>query len=392
MCCTRLTPRKQETGGFPNDHFPWTHKSRTRRRTQKPASSRAGTSHGTAGRHRGQDRPFTAADTHGPRTPRRLSRPAPFGRGPTPPCTRPALGPDAPVICRLLPAEDSNPYLPSTISPPAQNKAFSVAFRTFATHRANDSESCPRYRHVGIRRFVAIVPSTTHDARSFSGSRSDKMSVSHDQNGAVPAHPSRLYRGAEEQGDSPGTSWPARSRTDISRSSWFANLVSSAKGPELTDIFLTLRLHSQNIAKYNSISNLRLSHAGSRCERQTLSLPTRWRRVYFEYIRAASPPGLGRQTSRDPRLSPSSGPIGHEHVHGSFAKMRARDLIWAKLSRRRESKPKNVKSLSTCGRTRKLRWLPTAAGRSTITSFRGTCLTKPCGGQPAARRKALHHQ
>ena len=212
-------------------------------------------------------------------------------------------------------AEDSNAFYRRNLA--AGQKGLSVAF-DLATHRGYDSDHERVKGDVGMAgRRHRFHLRHAHPVRRHSA-RPDERVDDHERGGAadpgaVTSSPpkSRAYR---------RRSSPARSRTTSSKSSWCGTPTSIRPRPRCGSFRTSFAYTAKNMPKFNSHLDLRLPHAGSRCDggpgaglhpgrRDRICSRRRGRRDDGRPVRAAAVVLLGHR---------------HELLHGSGQDARRR--------------------------------------------------------------------
>jgi methylmalonyl-CoA mutase len=236
-------------------------------------------------------------------------------------------------------AEDSNAFYRRNLA--AGQKGLSVAF-DLATHRGYDSDHVRVSGDVGMA--GVAIDSILRHAHALLRRHSAGQDVGlDDDERRRAADPGALHRRGRGTGRRSRKSWPGRSRTTSSKSSWCGTPTSIRPSQRCGSSRTSSPTPSQNMPKFNSIS-IRLSHAGSRA---TADLELAYTLADgIEYIRAGVAAGLDVDAFA-PRLS-FFWAIGMNFFM-EVAKLRAARLLWAKLvkrtSRRRTPNP------SACGPT-----------------------------------------
>jgi hypothetical protein len=292
---------------------------------------------------------FTAADRAGLDFVDDYPGLTPFGRGPYP-----TMYTNQPWTIRqyagFSTAEDSNAFYRRNLA--AGQKGLSVAF-DLATHRGYDSDHVRVSGDVGM---AGVAIDSIYDMRTlFSGIPLDQMSVSMTMNGAVLPILALYIVAGRGTGRAAGEAGRDDSERHSERVHGAQHLYLSAE-TQHADHFGHLRLYSQKMPKFNSISisGYHMQEAGATADLElayTLA-------DGIEYIRAGVAAGLDVDAFA-PRLS-FFWAIGM-NTFMEVAKMRAARLIWAKLVKRISIR--SLTNRSACGRIPDLRLEPDGAGR-----------------------------
>ena len=156
-------------------------------------------------------------------------------------------------------AEESNAFYRRNLA--AGQKSLSVAF-DLATHRGYDSDHAHVIGDVGN---AGVAIDTVEDMKIlFHGIPLDTMSVSMTMNGAVIPVLAFFIVAAEEQGVSQAQ-LSGTIQNDILKEFMVRNTYIYPPAPSMRLIADIIAYTSAHMPRFNSISNLRLSHAGSRC-------------------------------------------------------------------------------------------------------------------------------